>query len=915
MGILHKTLPLLMLTAVPLFASNDNIVVKMDFESDDPAHVTEEFYTGKKSCKFAGTGKFAYRKFPLKLKNNHRYSISIALRKDMSPAEIYKKMYFSVGRTIPGTTQLKEYTTGGATTVGEDKWTVVTKKFTTPADGGDCALYVYNRSDVNLFFDDVEITSLGEVKSGDSSEEVSSTVVDRPLPPITDEQAAEEEKDWLVNRRGIEALDDDFILPPFSPVKLDGKTVSVWGRDYLVSRYGLIGDVKILGEKFLAGGMTFSAKVNGKEVKFTPETQVVLRQKKGIVEIFSRASSPDVDIEVRTAVEYDGMVKVDFSIDPRGTVQVDEFKYTVPVPEKYAKFIHYTGARERGLSLNVPRCSNVFRLPEKDGVLWSSPFKILVWLGTYDRGFLWFCESEKFWSPHDRKERKEGMAVIRENGKVNLQVTPVSSPRLFSKKTTYTFGLMATPVRPRTPGWRSTDMTYEYHAATALRKYGVNFKVIYSSGAYDFKPPATKNPAAISFYPRLYFKDAYQTRIKTAHDHNRVFGIYVDPILFNLGVYKDLSLYKSKIWDPTTDNADTGEKIESAFLWQSYETKKYFAEWRKEPLSTAPYSRYKGERQYQVGLGSRYADFLCFLLEKHAQWGADGIANLDEWGPVPDANIRHDMGYYERDGQLYPEYDWFARRDLLKRMCAVFYKQHGKLPVMRVHLAATLVAPIASFCDSVCTGENINTGYFSRPGLMDKYTANAKEITESLKNGGRDFLYYASTPDRWAIEYGGQAFGWNVCVMSNLTKSPGLDADYAKSPAATRDYLAMCLIHDNTLWPVFCKPDEAYKVIRIKQDFNIGDPEVKFHAYWNDFQPVTVNGKECYTAVWENKGKYLAVVANLSLSDQDLTVSLDSEIAGYKVLDAEKKEAVEANGGKFNVSIPRRNFKIFLINK
>ena len=68
MGILHKTLPLLMLTAVPLFASNDNIVVKMDFESDDPAHVTEEFYTGKKSCKFAGTGKFAYRKFPLKLK-------------------------------------------------------------------------------------------------------------------------------------------------------------------------------------------------------------------------------------------------------------------------------------------------------------------------------------------------------------------------------------------------------------------------------------------------------------------------------------------------------------------------------------------------------------------------------------------------------------------------------------------------------------------------------------------------------------------------------------------------------------------------------------------------------------------------------------------------------------------------------
>jgi len=275
------------------------------------------------------------------------------------------------------------------------------------------------------------------------------------------------------------------------------------------------------------------------------------------------------------------------------------------------------------------------------------------------------------------------------------------------------------------------------------------------------------------------------------------------------------------------------------------------------------------------------------------------------------------MGYYDRDGKRYPEYDWFGRRDMLKRMCAVFYKKHGRLPIMRVHLAATLVVPIASFCDSVVTGENVNPAYFNGTSLMDKYTVNAKEITESLKNGGKDFLYYASDPDRWAIEYGGQAFGWNVCVMSNLTKSPQLDSTYAKSPEAARDYLAMCLTHDNTLWPVFCDPNDAYKVVKIKQDFGIGDKDVKFYAYWGDEHPVTVDGKECYAVAWQNGSKFLVCVSNLSLENQDLTVTLDKSFfsGAIKVIDAESNEEVKLNGGKFKVNIPRRNYKLYLVSK
>ena len=153
--------------------------------------------------------------------------------------------------------------------------------------------------------------------------------------------------------------------------------------------------------------------------------------------------------------------------------------------------------------------------------------------------------------------------------------------------------------------------------------------------------------------------------------------------------------------------------------------------------------------------------------------------------------------------------------------------------------------------------------------------------------------------------------------MSNLTKSPQIDPEYASSDEGTRDYLAMCLMHDNTLWPVFCKPDSAYKLMKIKQDFRIGDDKVIFYPYWGEKHPVSVNGKECYAVTWQNGDSCLAAVANLSLKGQDLTVTLDRKFFSgqVKIIDAESKEEIKLNKNNFSLKIPRRNYRIFLIKK
>jgi len=61
----------------------------------------------------------------------------------------------------------------------------------------------------------------------------------------------------------------------------------------------------------------------------------------------------------------------------------------------------------------------------------------------------------------------------------------------------------------------------------------------------------------------------------------------------------------------------------------------------------------------------------------------------------------------------------------------------------------------------------------------------------------------------------------------------------------------------------------------------------------------------------------LVVVANLSREAQNLTVTLDKEFFGNssEVVNAESKKSVVLNNGSFNISIPRRNYNIFIIRK
>ena len=201
------------------------------------------------------------------------------------------------------------------------------------------------------------------------------------------------------------------------------------------------------------------------------------------------------------------------------------------------------GARWTRHRLSEPTQKFIFRsLPEGDGTVWKSPFKTLVWMGNYEKGFLWFCESEKNWSPLERNQRPNALTISRMGNEVILEVSPVTQSTIISSPTTYTFGFFATPVRPETKGWRSWTHNYADKAMDAEKRFGVVTKVIFAS--VYLTGGGEKN---VAFYPRIWDRSRYETAKFTCR--GKIIGLYLDLC----DEYESKILYTPFSINPATD--------------------------------------------------------------------------------------------------------------------------------------------------------------------------------------------------------------------------------------------------------------------------------------------------------------------------------------------------------------------------
>jgi len=279
--------------------------------------------------------------------------------------------------------------------------------------------------------------------------------LDRPLQPA-----------WLGTREGL----TDKVPAPWTPVTVKGSSVACAGRTYGFGQGPLPSSVVTRGAGVLAGPIAFTGRADGAALAWTGGQSRCTQQQPTQAKLTGQAAAAGLKLAGQATVAYDGMIRCDLTITPTaGQSTIQELTLAIPLKPEHARYLyHFPG-----------RWGSVFNsayLPQEG---WQNPFKPFVWLGDEDRGFAWFCESDRNWFPLGNKT---ALTIERTAQATILKCHLIAQETTITEPLTYTFGFEATPCKP-------PDQTVWDHRITHHGSYGLEKQRAVTGGRITYPAP------------------------------------------------------------------------------------------------------------------------------------------------------------------------------------------------------------------------------------------------------------------------------------------------------------------------------------------------------------------------------------------------------------------------------------------
>lgn len=484
------------------------------------------------------------------------------------------------------------------------------------------------------------------------------------------------------NRLGI----SDKVLPPWTSLQLDRTRdrIDCWGREHAFKGDGLFSQVKTQDREILARPVEWIASADGKDLTWTVGSLAYAQVRDHAIDATASAISDKVEIKSRLHVEYDGMVKYDVELIPRGDGVVERLDLVVPVKAEYATLLHATsdGCRTNYAGL----------VPAGEGRVWDSTkvqqwvltgtFIPYVWIGTERLGLCWWADSDEGWvRPRSRKE--PAVEVVRKGQEVQLVFHVIARPFKLTAPRKLTFALEATPVRPR-PTWART-VNVSYGGWMTGPNYDWMGSTGWCLGGSDKYKDWEYTCSHIMPVNEECAEDL-KRRTKKAHESGRKVLVYTD--IWARSFARDEVKYYAWEWKPAGETPDKAA-IE-----------------RAKP--------YEGMR---VNYARSRVDFDLWALNENMKMGVDAHY-FDEIQATGQRNAGAGLGYRMPDGELEGECSLFAMRDYYKRLYTLMVERGDQEPLIAVHTTSTLYAGPLAFTTMALGFENDNTDPTKRQLLM-----------------------------------------------------------------------------------------------------------------------------------------------------------------------------------------------------
>ena len=527
---------------------------------------------------------------------------------------------------------------------------------------------------------------------------------------------------WLGNTLGV----TDGAPPPWTPIEVDGRTVRVTQREYLLADSGLPAQITTLGKQVMTRPAALTAIVNGKPVAWTFQPLEKTAQKPGWATWRIRGSGGPLELTGSLRFEFDGFARWSVTLAPQQPVTLDALALEFPLRNAFT--LHARAAGPKG-----HRSASLFREPgdnpppliqvgtkgswDYSPAGWRWPGEFLNWLfvGDDTSGFAVMCETDE----HVHGPRH--IELVRRGAERMLRVNLVSTPTRLDGPVPYDYAYQAAPTRPEPKDPKV------WHAA-----YGGTIAAHIKQGHQPF---LARVHALCRYwqmkwicYPQVNNPQAW------AHDQRLLepFGCRPVPNYHYNAIAQESPVFPH-----------------------------FHYEW--EVVPRGGWSTLRGSAKVTC-LRSSWQDFVLHTVKTFVDdFGYHGI--YTDSGPSRCLNAYHGCGYV-RNGERRPTLNLWATRETLKRLHTML-KSGGRDGIIFSH---TTQAPcVVGFVDVVTQGEEWGTAHERQ---YRQLTPDMFRSREARVQYGTPFTWYVFHQYSWrGKRYGGPVPFHEVMGMSLLHRT------------------------------------------------------------------------------------------------------------------------------------------------
>jgi len=501
----------------------------------------------------------------------------------------------------------------------------------------------------------VEVTTnISNLNPGDYQIKVILSANGKDISTSTASLTIPEKPPWLIERVGI----SDRVPPPWKPIKVIGNQINCLTQQYTFhNNNSFPSSIKILKEEILSAPIRIKAVIDGQQVKWGKPQIKLLFATDRIVRFRIENNSGNIILSGTVDIEFDGFVKVVWSVKTKRTI--DYLGLEIPLKRENALYLR--AKPTTAFPFDEKKKSILYKHLDArciggKGWKWNEGHLFELWVGDDERGFAWVTDSYENWYI-----KGNPIVVTNEGEFVKIQFNIIDNPTKINKALEYMMIVMATPARPRTPGW--SKWHHLWNRIDIGAKIGAN---IITDGAHY----AAWNTPETYPMPKLGTKTGNWAlrQINLAHKYGMKYFL-------------------------TTRTYCPG------FETPAFKT--YGAEWKVLPEHSFPLH---GTFAGHVCAKTEFTDYLIWDMRRTVrEFHNDGFY-CDSSGPLPCANHYHDCGWWNEEKKKWePTYNILGARELYKRFYQMLLDEGKTHPFLFHHHVPSYV--LGHFVDFTTFGE------------------------------------------------------------------------------------------------------------------------------------------------------------------------------------------------------------------